>query len=55
MTKGNPELTHARGVPPERMFAQSCACKNNIIVYIVIRHYVGDGTFICFEILVVGV
>jgi hypothetical protein len=29
--------------------------KNTKIVYIVIGYYVGDGTFICFKIMVVGV
>jgi hypothetical protein len=31
MSKGNPELTHARGVPPERMFVQACANRDYII------------------------
>jgi uncharacterized membrane protein len=34
---------------------QLVVSKNTKIVYIVIRHYVGGGTFICFEIMVVGV
>jgi hypothetical protein len=29
--------------------------KNTKSVYIVIGYYVGDGTFICFNIMVVGV